>query len=457
MAIQSQTVSVSASFTSISINGNTTRTRNITWTPPSLPEGAVIKSCNVAGDLVISMNRGSATVTINRKNYTSSQAIIVSLGTSITSSLSVKAKGSSMFSSGTVSMKNLVYEVVYEYDDGLYTVTFKDWDGSILKTETVEEGNDTTPPNTPTRDGHLCIGWDKTYTNITTDTTITAQYVKEQGVPSNDILTPFSEWGIWDAFDIQRKANSISLNTTATGGGVSLFYPTEWMGRDITFGVSDISSNSNIIIQHRNTYEPYLVINTSNKTGTINIPIGSDVVIVYQNLDTVGGIWVTDLYAIDNTPTGTYNIKTGTTTISNIHLGNTKVDKVYIGDILVFEHSNTSDRFTTLLPVDGVIPLTEIPVKTGQYITFEYTGRTLGYVFDARRGGTGNGVIEWVSYPNTADTSLNYASHQAGTNGTITIKALKDNTIVVSGHYSFGQTYEGDKLKADYLKYEIEK
>lgn len=118
MAIQSQTASVSASFTSISINGNTTKTGKITWKPPSLPEGAVIKSCNVAGNLVIRMSMGSVTVTINGTKYTSSQAINVSLGTSITSSLSVKAKGSSMFSSGKVSMKNLVYEVVYEYDDG---------------------------------------------------------------------------------------------------------------------------------------------------------------------------------------------------------------------------------------------------------------------------------------------------------------------------------------------------
>ena len=59
-----------------------------------------------------------------------------------------------------------------------YTVTFKDWNGTILKTEEVEEGNSATPPANPTRNGYTFIGWDSDYTNITSDLTIFAHYRK---------------------------------------------------------------------------------------------------------------------------------------------------------------------------------------------------------------------------------------------------------------------------------------
>lgn len=57
-----------------------------------------------------------------------------------------------------------------------YTVTFKDWNGTTLKTMDVEKGKDATPPSNPSRSGYKFIGWDKSYANITANTTVTAQY-----------------------------------------------------------------------------------------------------------------------------------------------------------------------------------------------------------------------------------------------------------------------------------------
>lgn len=57
-----------------------------------------------------------------------------------------------------------------------YTVTFKDYNGKILKTEIVEEGKSATAPNNPNRVNYAFIGWDKTFTNITSDLIVTAQY-----------------------------------------------------------------------------------------------------------------------------------------------------------------------------------------------------------------------------------------------------------------------------------------
>jgi len=57
-----------------------------------------------------------------------------------------------------------------------YTITFKDWDDAVLKTETVEHGSDATAPADPTREGYTFIGWDIDFTNVTEDLTVTAQY-----------------------------------------------------------------------------------------------------------------------------------------------------------------------------------------------------------------------------------------------------------------------------------------
>lgn len=63
-----------------------------------------------------------------------------------------------------------------------YTVVWKDGDGKVLKTETVEEGASATPPEgtptkTPTKDyTYTFEGWDQDYTNISKDMVILAWF-----------------------------------------------------------------------------------------------------------------------------------------------------------------------------------------------------------------------------------------------------------------------------------------
>ncbi len=64
-----------------------------------------------------------------------------------------------------------------------YTVTFKNWDGTTLATQTVEEGKSATAPSTPTKPStqqyvYTFSGWDVDFSNIQSDLTVTAQFTE---------------------------------------------------------------------------------------------------------------------------------------------------------------------------------------------------------------------------------------------------------------------------------------
>ncbi|GAB1475737.1 hypothetical protein MASR2M70_05690 [Bacillota bacterium] len=63
-----------------------------------------------------------------------------------------------------------------KWEANAYTVVFKDFDGRIIKTESVAHGGTATAPTAPIRDGYIFTGWNRTLNNITANTTITALY-----------------------------------------------------------------------------------------------------------------------------------------------------------------------------------------------------------------------------------------------------------------------------------------
>ena len=62
-------------------------------------------------------------------------------------------------------------------------VQFVDWDNTLLKSQMVPFGGNASAPKDPTREGYIFTGWDQDYINITTDLTITAQYVPDNAAP----------------------------------------------------------------------------------------------------------------------------------------------------------------------------------------------------------------------------------------------------------------------------------
>ena len=71
---------------------------------------------------------------------------------------------------------NTLNTIVVEEWLTYFTVTFQDWDGAVLKTENVIEHEAAVPPTNPVRAGYIFTGWDVAFDDVTVDLTVTAQY-----------------------------------------------------------------------------------------------------------------------------------------------------------------------------------------------------------------------------------------------------------------------------------------
>ena len=69
---------------------------------------------------------------------------------------------------------NLTIKATYSNQLNSYTVSFVNWDDSVLKTESVNYGNAATAPEAPSREGYTFTGWNLAYDNVTFDLIITA-------------------------------------------------------------------------------------------------------------------------------------------------------------------------------------------------------------------------------------------------------------------------------------------
>ncbi len=174
------TVTSTPNNLTLSAGYNSTKSGKISWTAPTVPDGATVKSCVLTGkatassDKIKSIKINDEPITVSTSGY--NFTIDLGTDTSITSVTATMTK--SGWSTYNVKFTDMTYTVTYELASVLYTVTFKDWDGSVLKTQTVASGGSATPPPNPTRDGYTFSGWSENYTNVTADVDIIAQYTQ---------------------------------------------------------------------------------------------------------------------------------------------------------------------------------------------------------------------------------------------------------------------------------------
>ena len=175
------TVTSTPTGDALTANKNKEVKGTISWSKPTVPSGATISSCVLTGKATASMSKGSVTITVNGTTVTSGSAFTINLGTANdTTSVSTSIKGTNNQASGSVSFSELLYTVTYEEVKPTYTVTFVDWNETVLKTQTVEEGSSATAPSNPSKEGYTFIGWNVSFDNITSDLTVTAQYIKNE-------------------------------------------------------------------------------------------------------------------------------------------------------------------------------------------------------------------------------------------------------------------------------------
>ena len=86
-----------------------------------------------------------------------------------------------------------------DLDSIKHTVTFYDWDDSIVSQQTVYDGEDAITPPAPERDGYIFTGWRQSYTNVTKDIDVYAEYEKKVSNSSDGTTDGTSDGTVVDA------------------------------------------------------------------------------------------------------------------------------------------------------------------------------------------------------------------------------------------------------------------
>ncbi|MBQ8836879.1 MAG: InlB B-repeat-containing protein [Clostridia bacterium] len=110
--------------------------------------------------------------------------------------------------------------VTAQYTINTYTVTFNDHDGSEIDSQTVNHGSAATAPTDPTREGYTFTGWDKAFDNVTSNLTVTAQYVEKANVSITETAQTYTYGGTEKAFAIS--------GTSLTGFTVEYYVEDDW-------------------------------------------------------------------------------------------------------------------------------------------------------------------------------------------------------------------------------------
>ncbi|MBO5755536.1 MAG: InlB B-repeat-containing protein [Clostridia bacterium] len=149
-----------------------------------------------------------------------------------------------------------------------YIVSFLDYDGTVLKTETVVLGKSATPPSDPTRDGYSFTGWLGDYIEIAQNTEVRAEYV-EKGTCTVTFL----------------DYNGLTLGTAKVKEGGTVTAPVAPTREGYTFkgwssSLSGIMTNKTVTAQYTlvkadNVFD--LAYKVSGQTVTVTLSLAGDV------------------------------------------------------------------------------------------------------------------------------------------------------------------------------------
>ena len=281
---------------SVSLFGSP-KTLTLDFDTSVIPSGATINSATLtlrskAGKTTITanvdINGNSEYRVINKKQSTKATNYTADVTSYMSDLTSVNVVvNNNNWSGNTFDLHELWIDVDYTASTTTttYTVRFLDWDNSVISTQTVTRGGSATPPSNPIRDGYVFTGWNKSFTNITANTDIHAQYTIKT------YTVRFLDWNgtVLDTQTINHGSNATPPpNPTRDGYTFS-----GWSGN-----YTNVTADVDIIAKY-----------TQNSSG------GDD--------------------------TSVKNIKIGNSTISKLYLGTSQIVKVYLGDVLIFGGSDS--------------------------------------------------------------------------------------------------------------------
>lgn len=301
-----------------------TKKGTISWTAPTVPDGATIKSCVLTGKATasstsvssIKINNQSITVSTSGYNFT----INLGTDTSKTSVEAIMTKSGSSWSSRNVKFTNMTYTVTYDLVSVTYTVTFKNEDGSVIKTERNVSSGTRVSSIEPTisKTGYTFLGWydeqGNKVTRVTSNIVLTARFQK------NPILTVTQNAGGYVLYNNTRKEGNFTLEVPP---GSSI---------DFTVNANDGYYVKSMIVPNiGNVIEDPDARATTQTFGYDNIQTNESLTIEYARVD--------GTEETPTTPTTGSHILIGNERVKKVCLGDTNIFKVFLGDIKLFDIS----------------------------------------------------------------------------------------------------------------------
>ena len=166
-----------------------------------------------------------------------------------------------------------------------FTVTFKDYNGDVLKTQTIDKGASATPPATPSRDGYEFASWIGTYTNVTTNQVVTATYA--QTAPTATYTVTFYDYD-----------GTTVLGTSTVAEGKAATPPTNPTKSGTTFlgwngNYANVMKNEDVVAVYDDNKNVFTVESATGRVGdTVTLLVsvdgtvktcGFDITIYYDN------------------------------------------------------------------------------------------------------------------------------------------------------------------------------
>ena len=123
--------------------------------------------------------------------------------------------------------ENVTLRAVYQK---YYTVTFVDINGDPIRVQTVMEGEDATPPTPPDVTDKVFTGWSGSYTNVTSDRTVTATYqTAYQTSPAEGYITLLDRKALYQS---GSGKNQVTLQSVSASGSTPAYVKYTASGND---------------------------------------------------------------------------------------------------------------------------------------------------------------------------------------------------------------------------------